>query len=435
MGTARLSTQTLFYSLISVFTGIITGIIVARVLGPAGKGQAAVAVAAPVVLAFMGNLGIPSAVVYHISQKNADQKAFFASVTVLNLALGLVVVALVWTMRAPIMATILKGLDARTLQLSLLGVPLAFLFLAYSALLQGRSFVWEFNKTQITQTVSSLLLSILFVVVLRWGVFGAVLAVLISMLIRTVESAIYIRAKIGISRRVRWSICRSLLAFGWQVHLGSAISTLNTKLDLFILNALAGNSAVGIFSLAVSFAEMMHQIPEAMRVVIHPRLVADREYANRATPRACRQMLLIGAVSGAIAIALSKPVIRLLYGARFVPAVVPFAVLVPGVIAMGITRLLFADLQARGKPILTAYGMALGLAPHVALDLLLIPIIGPAGAAAAASISYLIVTAYCAAVFSRLSGVPALDLVRLRMADLKVYRDALARFREKHGPS
>jgi len=429
MGVAKQSAQTLIFKILGTAITVAVGVLVARTLGPAGKGQAAVATTAPVMLAFLFDLGLPSAVVYFIGQKDCKPREFFFTVSLVSIGAGSLISVACWFLRSLLLASVLQGLDDRTLIPVLASVPMAMWINGMAAMILGRNYVWEFNLSVFVSPAVLLTGTIIGVSVLHGGVYAFVVASLCGLIARSLVSFYYVIRLVGTARVLRGDLARDLLSYGWQSYLGSAISQLNNRVDLYLVNMLGGNWAAGIYSLGVNFAEMMYQVPEALRTVIHPKLVADTDYANRATPKACRQMtLILGAIS-LLGLAVAKPVILLLYGERFLPAILPYALLLPGVVALSQARLLFADLQSRGKPIITAYASAIGLAPKVGLTLLLVPVMGLAGAAVASSISYVITDLYSAAAFSRFSKTPIGRVFLPRRSDAEVYTEAWGKLR------
>jgi O-antigen/teichoic acid export membrane protein len=92
----------------------------------------------------------------------------------------------------------------------------------------------------------------------------------------------------------------------------------------------------------------------------------------------------------------ARPVILLLYGSAFEGAVVPFQVLLLGVFAIGIRRILADGLSGLGKPQYSGIGHGVALAVMVLLLWILVPTGGIGGAVWAVAIAHwvnLLVTA------------------------------------------
>jgi O-antigen/teichoic acid export membrane protein len=114
---------------------------------------------------------------------------------------------------------------------------------------------------------------------------------------------------------------------------------------------------------------------------------------------------LIGVLVAAIPVALlTSPVMRLLYGAQFGPAVLPARVLLAGMLLAGASGVASAYLYGRGSPGLNSIVLGIGLVVTVVLDLLLIPAHGALGAAIASTAAYLSTDALLTVLLLRLSG-------------------------------
>jgi O-antigen/teichoic acid export membrane protein len=100
---------------------------------------------------------------------------------------------------------------------------------------------------------------------------------------------------------------------------------------------------------------------------------------------------------------LTSPVMRLLYGAAFGPAVAPARVLLAGMLLAGASGVASAYLYGRGTPGLNSIVLGIGLVITVVLDVLLIPTHGAMGAAIASTAAYLSTDAVLIGLLLRLS--------------------------------
>jgi len=113
------------------------------------------------------------------------------------------------------------------------------------------------------------------------------------------------------------------------------------------------------------------------------------EQANRMTPVVARNLFVVILVIG-VGISVATPyMIDLLFPkGDFAPVVPALWWLMPGVIANGSAKVIFADLTGRGKPIYATYTATIGMVVTLLADVLLIPRTGINGAALASSIGY-----------------------------------------------
>jgi O-antigen/teichoic acid export membrane protein len=198
---------------------------------------------------------------------------------------------------------------------------------------------------------------------------------------------------------------RQVISYGLRGQVGGLITLLNLRLDFAILGAMAGPAVLGTYAVASKYAELLRLPGTAITWVTYPRLAGldERTAAHRA--RRMVRPALAGVLLAAIPLAmLSAPVMRLLYGVQFEPAIAPAQVLLVGMLLAGASGVASGYLYGRGSPGLNSLVLGLGLAVTVVLDLLLIPSHAAMGASIASTAAYLTTDAVLVALLLRLSG-------------------------------
>ena len=99
-------------------------------------------------------------------------------------------------------------------------------------------------------------------------------------------------------------------------------------------------------------------------------------------------MLFVLAIFGALLMLIAEFVIVLLYGEDFRPAGAVIVWLVPGIVALGHSRILANYIAGQGRPGINAARGCAALVVNIAANLVLIPVYGIIGAAVATTISY-----------------------------------------------
>jgi O-antigen/teichoic acid export membrane protein len=163
---------------------------------------------------------------------------------------------------------------------------------------------------------------------------------------------------------------------------------LNTKLDVWMLGVfLADKGAVGIYALAAAINEGVMQLAAIVQNNFDPllaRLYAERDLAElHAMIRRSRRWF-VPALAGVCAVAAAMfPLIipRLLGDPGFIDGAIPFAILMAG-IALASPYLPFAHLLLMAKrPGWHTVLLVVAIAINIAGSLVLIPRLGPSGAA------------------------------------------------------
>jgi stage V sporulation protein B len=211
----------------------------------------------------------------------------------------------------------------------------------------------------------------------------------------------------------------ALAVYGLRAHLGNILQGLNYRLDIFLVAFFLTTKEVGLYSVAVTAAELLGVVPTVLGWVILQRAaVLPSARASNVTSAATRLTSLVTLVGAFVLLLSGDTLIRLVFGQPFRSSALPLKLLLPGMWALGIWRNLTNDLAGRGYPEARSYTAGVAVVVTVALDLALIPRLGISGAALAST------TAYCAGAglgirfFSKRTGVPARDLVLPRPSDI-----------------
>jgi O-antigen/teichoic acid export membrane protein len=151
---------------------------------------------------------------------------------------------------------------------------------------------------------------------------------------------------------------------------------------------------------------MIDRVPASLNTILFPRLTktVDPDEAAQLSTRAFRLILVLLTVVGIIAMALIHPAVHLIYGSAFLPLVVPFLILLPGIILSGATTPFMQYFLSINRADLGVTLPILPLALQVGLALWFIPILGPDGAALAFSAGLVVFSLISIWMFLRLSA-------------------------------
>jgi len=390
-------TQILVYVL-----ALAQGIVIARALGPGGKGVYVLAsICTSLFMAAFG--GINAAIAFRVSKKQAAIPDTMANGLVLALLVTTVPVATVAGTHI-FLTTSNNWLDFAATS-AIIGLFVA----CFNGLFLGAGDVRSLNYSQILNVAVTLGLTMALLLALRTDVRGALGAWVAGPLI----TLVWMWKRSGLKPRVMfeggiaWNKMRSLLVFALQIGATNAISFLNYRTDSFLIERFAGFGSLGIYSVAVGATEAIWLVSRAVSTAIYGRLGGESsEGAALLAAKALRHTVL-GVLALGLCVGFAGPILLpLIYGAKFQGAVPALLILLPGNICYGLASVLSAYFTNHlGRP-----GVSLGIAGlSVALDfagcLVLIPRLGLMGAAAASSLSYVASIALMLALFVRSSGI------------------------------
>jgi O-antigen/teichoic acid export membrane protein len=399
-------------------------ILVARFLGPEGKGQVSLIILTVTIVIDLAALGIPTALTYYVGKKLLDPQKVFGAALALFGALVVVFGTAYWLLVPYLYPLFFSDIPLWLLYFILAALPLTlssryaeYIFLALNRILQ-------YNL--LTILVRIVFLSSLFIILVVYerSVTGVVLAEIIARTLAAIVGVYWIVQVLRPSWNFGWLEIRSLLSYGIKAHLVLLVAFLSYRASLYILRYYHTDAAVGQFSIALNVSEVLLFVPNSFGLVLFSKAASSRtEDADALTPIASRNVFLLTFIA-AVALGLTAPVlVPLLFGKAFAPSVLPFLILLPGVVVFSIYRMLSYDIVARGHPLRVSATAAAGLACNIGVCFLLVPSMGAAGAAWGNVAGYVMSSIIVTILFIHLTGTRLRDILLFRRSDVRLYRD------------
>jgi O-antigen/teichoic acid export membrane protein len=392
-----------------------SGILTARILGPEGKGAFAYAILLPSLALNLSILGLTKSLVYFVAGRRHSAGSAMGTSLILVVPL-----AAACALALPAVGEMLAPGDpgVKLLRITAWIMPPAAAYSLFRFAALGLQRYGEFNLLNVIDKLAPLVLLVVAILANSGNLQGFGAAYTLATVISLGAALLLLLPACG-SLSIDVGYARDALGYGLRSHLGWLAEMLNYRLDMLILQAFAGSISLGFYSVAVSVAELLWLVPSCVSVVLLPRLTQSPEIRSRATPAICRLISLLAVVAAA-GIALAAPaILPLLYGERFEPALGPLLMLLPGVAAYSVVRVLGADFSSRGRPGTPSLIAGLSLAITVVLDLVLIPRYGAMGAAMASTVAYAASGSLALLLYVRLTGARLGDLLVATPADLK----------------
>ncbi len=406
---------------------LLTAMLLIALLDPAARGVQSLLILLPTLVGSLALLGMSSAAPVVLAKHHSiDERRLLANLFGLGLVI-LLVVGLMVAPFVPIAAHYLSGqylVTPRDLLVGFLLLP-PFLLGEYLRALQvARRDLRQVALGQMVQALTQLLLAVVLVLVLRSGPFGAVWAAVIGAWAGFGWTLWSLRGLSSLWPRLDGTVLRPLLGLGLRGHLGNIVQTFNYRLDALLLQGFVGQGAVGLYQTGVLLAELVWYVPNAAGAALLPHVAATND--RNTTPRIVRHTLLLTMLGSILLLLVAWPGLSLLRPA-YAGAVVPMAILLVGVVALGIHKVLASDLSGRGLPHYPSLTSALALVVTVAGNLALIPTYGIVGAAIASSLAYVAQTVVLLRIYSNVANVSWRELLVLRRDDLRLYQRLMPR--------
>lgn len=406
---------------------IVGDIILARTIGPDGKGAFVLVVNLSSLGALILSLGMERSLgVFAARSLGVARRAFAnaASWTVVVGGLGVLAIVALYGPRtvdhAPtgLLAPIMPDLSAGQLWAGALALPGEIAFSIGLVGLLGRQRVTAYNVLRFMRRAVLVALIVAFALLGRLDLSSVIVLNLVALAL-TAAGIVWAMARAGM---VGWRMSPGLLAdqlsFGGRTVVGTLAERLHYRANTFILNALVSIAATGVFSVAQGLAETLWYLPTSLGLVLFSRAVrGQREGAHMAS--AMTRTMLALMIVGAVPLWLVAPsLVDFAYGAPFRAAGPALQLMLPGVLAYSIVAVLSNPLIAWGAPGRVTAVLSAGLAVNLTANLALIPAWGMNGAAVASTISYSTTAVLMLILYARLSGQGVRQTLVVRRSDL-----------------
>jgi O-antigen/teichoic acid export membrane protein len=391
------SSHTLVCQVLGFLFGIGTSIVLNRILGPAGKGRFTALLIVPQLVVAFTHFGYGIASSYFIGKKKYTEGDVFRSDLLLNLFIGIIGAGVGYLIYYYLFPE------------ENLYVRLGLLFLVFSGLwfyyfpdiLLGKGKILLQNYWNLAYQVLRFILISAFLLFFANKLMGALSASIVLGVFLYISSFILLSRIINFQGTFNPSYIRDGFKLGRKVFLTEILGFLNYRFDIIFLKIYSTSSQIGFYSTAVFIAETLWMIPRAVSLVLYTRLVRG-EVKEHVTSRILKITVMLVLILAIVSVFIVKPTIRLFYTDAFIPAYLPFLILLPGVIFLTIPKVLASHfVGVWGKPGLLLRGRSVAVPINIILNLILIPKYGMHGAAIASSLAYIIEAVFFILVFNK----------------------------------
>ncbi len=238
--------------------------------------------------------------------------------------------------------------------------------------------------------------------------------------------AAWVAAKVGVALALLWVFWRAArlgqpdfgalrleLPFIATIGLTNLIGLLNYRVGLFVVERFLGLSATGVYSIAVVVAELLWFVSGSLTQAVYGRIgTPDAAQAAATTLRVVQLSVASLLLAAPLLWLLAALVVPWALGPAYADSLWPLALLLPGALLFGGASALSAYFTNHaGRPQVSAQVAATSLLLNTGLSFALVPVMGMAGAALAASLSYLVGVLTLAWRFARHAGLPMTQLL------------------------
>jgi O-antigen/teichoic acid export membrane protein len=367
---------------------IITGTLVARMLGPDGRGYLAALILWPWAITLFGNLGVPSAITYCIARDPSSSR----TVARWGLGLALPQAVVLTALQALWLLVILDGDPAQVRTAGWLTLALVPALLAQQyglGLLQGHLRLRLFNGLRLLPwALYALGVAALFAV--GEDAIVPIIAVLLAAFWASGTACLVSGLRFSRGEEAPSVDRRFLVSFGLR-GLGTSFSAVNVfRPDQVVLALFLAPADLGLYVVGLAFTNLPYFIAKSVGLITFPWVASRTEQADARRTMWSLTWLTTGIAAVLVAglAAVAHWLVPLFFGNDFSDAVTVTYIVLPGMIFLSARRVLAEGLKGRGYPLAGTLSELLSLAWVAAALAVLVPLWDIYGAAIALSSSY-----------------------------------------------
>jgi O-antigen/teichoic acid export membrane protein len=393
----RLTRGSLIYGIGSIlqrFIGLLLLPFFTSVLTPEDYGVLALISLVAVAMNGLLNLGTGNSlgVLYFRELNHAKRPTIIWSNTLL-----LAVNCLCWTilvyLGAPHLSALIFQTDryADLIRLSLLGSALMTITDPWLAYLRMEEKAKQYVVLTLIGSMLTIALSIWFVLVMRYGVTGIVLATTLGYGIMFLVTGIVVKRRLHFN--IDLNLCIPLLRVGYPSIFGLFAYMLIDYADRQMIQRMLGLNALGVYSIGYSFGMTMMIFVGAFNTAWSPFYISyvnKREEARLIFSRVLTYYLIGFGCLTVLFFYIAKPLLAMLTAAEFHDAYTVVGLVAASYVLKGCYSIVIPGLYFAEKPQVHVQSIIEWIAAliNIGLNLLLIPIYGILGAAIATLLCY-----------------------------------------------
>lgn len=304
----------------------------------------------------------------------------------------------------------------------LVQVPILFVYMNYVYLFIHREDVRSYNAMVVIRSLLSSVLAIVSLLVFDLGLPAVIWSNAIGLSAATLFAVSTFR---GGSRKAGWTnlpLLKDLLGYGMKLYAGVVFAQLNAYVSQSLVAAFCAPAQVAFFAMAQNQGQMISKVTDALGSMLYPRIskTEDKRASAALAAKAFRVALILLSVAAVAAAILIRPVVLILYGRAYEPMLVPFYIILPGLVIGSAASTLLQYFQGIGRADLVPKIGVLPVIAQTALGIVLIPRHGITAAAIVLLSAVTISAAVQVYFFVRLSGTSVRRDLLVRRADVQL---------------
>jgi O-antigen/teichoic acid export membrane protein len=380
MSFAKKSFSVFLRDIFLFFSAAVVSVILARSLGPHFLGLWFALNLIPSYAELFGRIKLDLAAVYYLSKGNYSLKEVIPVINLFAILLSLAIIGLYLIFFNTINIFLFKEFaeDMKFFALLILfQIPLNFLYMNYLYM-----HIYKEDKNVVNKMV--LLRSLVsFLIILSTYIYSGFTLDIVSVLIATF-TGILVALIYGIYQAKRHifitllperHLTKVLFSYGLKVYVTGIFSYFNIYSIQFLVLALLSPIQMGLYTIAQQNSQLFQKVSDAISVFLFPLIIKIENIQEKIaiTLKIFRTLLLILLPCLMLAFIFLEPLVRLTYGSKYLPVIIPIFIILPAIVLATAVSPLSTFFQSCGKPQLATKALIIPLFFQIVLGYFIIP--------------------------------------------------------------
>jgi O-antigen/teichoic acid export membrane protein len=380
--------QTYIFQLLSILLGMITSVIVARALGPVGKGTYAVAYTLGTLGVQFGNLGLHAANVYYGARDRDWLASLMGNSLLVSFGLGSVISTFLWFFFR--LNPHLAPINGLPLLIALLWAPFGLAYILMRNLLLGIQDIQAFNNIDLGNRLFVLIFTVLIVLTKNANVEVVYLIALTGLILGCIGTYWRLHHQIGGVPTLSLSIFTKQSTYGFKIYISSISNEILMRGDIFIVNYFLNTDQVGYYAVASAMVNMVYTFSPVVGSILYSKLspMDNCDEKWRINKTIVMRVGVIMLVIVILSVLFAKLFLVIIYGDTYLPALWPFLWLLPGIFFLSLGMTTGVIFAASGMPFYAIFPFLISGGMNVILNIYIVPRFGIIGASIVSDVTY-----------------------------------------------
>jgi len=394
----RHSVFTVLTHILVQFFGILTGVIMARILGPEGRGVYALYYTNALLLTTFCSFSFNIALVYFIPSGKFSPEKMLGLSFIVNIISSLISVIIILASYFSQFKTLLfsdKYMSFAFLAWLIIYTITSFLSSTYTSFFQATKQFSHLNKINLISSIISLLLFILLWFgqdICKSHVGLSLLILFVAQVVGIIIYAYNLHLKLKVKPSFKFNIkqdFKGLKEFLIAAHLSIVANFFNYRFSTWIIHYYINEAALGLYSLAINSGGIFLLVTEPLSMVLTPYLSSKKDEDKLQMFYSYFRILFWTILMAAIVLLFLAPIIfPWVYGNEFYDSVLLFQILIPGFVFSSMTKILASFVISSGKQKYNLYATLVGLSITLIFNFILVKNYYEVGAVMANLLTY-----------------------------------------------